>query len=436
MANSSQSDPAARKKNGKAVPAKKKGARAEKPPPNIRRPGDPLPKLIMRWTKRGSWCARFALLFLVLGAVTRNETLCVLALLFLLLLPLSFFLTRLNLSRIDYTCVVPSRPFAQQPFTARLQLRSHARLLPRFTIAVEDPLLTTLSAHWLLPVIRPGEEVEKRRESRMLRRGRINASPVVIRTTFPFGFFEARRVWQVDPGIVVYPAPLTPETQRNRSEDRQRDPMSALFAPPIDAGEFRSVREFRSGDRLRSVHWPASLRHDKLVVRQFDPPLVDAFSFVFHTYSPKGEMQKPKSFDRCMQLLCGFFLQCKEAGLPFDFTASFNKYQTVEVRDPRDIDHVLELVACAIERPERDPHRFVDRVRRRAETRRCFVVSNIPVSQWAHLLDELPMDIDCVDAQTWRSATERNLAKVANVAKAVPQGPPLSSRLPPPRRRA
>jgi uncharacterized protein (DUF58 family) len=85
----------------------------------------------------------------------------------------------------------------------------------------------------------------------------------------PFGFFEVIQHYPSTTTIMVYPrASYLPvlELPRGRASGRattaQRSP-----AETINVG---GLRDFVAGDTLRRVHWKASARHDRLMVREFD----------------------------------------------------------------------------------------------------------------------------------------------------------------------
>jgi len=363
----------------------------------------PKPPIQTRLANRGRWALKLGLLFFVLGLLRQDMVLIHLSLFLLFLLPFCDLLARMNLRGVEYQREVPERPFARETFSAVMRLSNTRRIFTRFTVTVDDTLLANEVGNWMVESIGPRGEASVTRESHMPHRGRVESGKVSLRSNFPFGLVEASRTWSEPVEMVVYPAPLYPNQASQSADNPVHDLRSSLPDLPLDTGEFRSLREFRSGDRVRSIHWGASARQGGLMVREFDPPLGSVYSFVFHSYCPRGVLLAPQNFERCMQLLCGFFLECRERDIPFEFTASFNTWKTIEVRDPQQLDDVLELLACAPPRTERSGRRLLERVRRHARHGRCFIISNTPIDHWAGLLQQLDVPVDCVDAHTWRS---------------------------------
>ena len=93
-----------------------------------------------------------------------------------------------------------------------------------------------------------------------------------LSTRFPFGLFSRTITVGETETLTVLPrlGHLTESWAARRLEafagaDRRR----GLAGPE---GDFYGVREWRSGDGRRLVHWRRSARLDRLVVRQFERP--------------------------------------------------------------------------------------------------------------------------------------------------------------------
>jgi len=99
---------------------------------------------------------------------------------------------------------------------------------------------------------------------RYLRRGERRFGPVAVTASDVFGLFERRAVVQEFDSTLAYPACRSIPAWFRRSlyaEDamgtsRQRE-------------EFDRLREYTRGDPLRDVHWAATAKHDKIVVKSF-----------------------------------------------------------------------------------------------------------------------------------------------------------------------
>lgn len=89
----------------------------------------------------------------------------------------------------------------------------------------------------------------------------------VVATRFPFGLFVKRRELPGRERVLVYPRvhPIDPELLR---EDRTGE--GEARGARARAGEFYGLAEYREGEELRRIHWPATARLGRAVVQEFE----------------------------------------------------------------------------------------------------------------------------------------------------------------------
>ena len=102
----------------------------------------------------------------------------------------------------------------------------------------------------------------------MPHRGRHRLPRAVVATRFPFGLFVKRRDLAPPNTVTVYPA-----IRQLRSPPR---PVAAIGDEGTGrgrrarAGEFFGLTEYRDGDDVRAIHWPAVARFGRPVVREHE----------------------------------------------------------------------------------------------------------------------------------------------------------------------
>lgn len=121
------------------------------------------------------------------------------------------------------------------------------------------------------------------------RRGIVNVGPADFEAIDPFGLatrrFSASSVGQlvVYPEIVPLPAaPPSPATERRSMSD----------TPEFLGGrseEFHALRQYVPGDDIRRINWPASARHDDLIVREDEAPTQNHLTVVLDNASLDSE---------------------------------------------------------------------------------------------------------------------------------------------------
>jgi uncharacterized protein (DUF58 family) len=90
-----------------------------------------------------------------------------------------------------------------------------------------------------------------------------------LRTAFPFGLFESRRIARVEAPLLVWPRTfLVPAVPDPVGENCLEGAVSRHRAGTT--GDVLGVRPYRRGDSPRRIHWPQSARHDRLMVCEIE----------------------------------------------------------------------------------------------------------------------------------------------------------------------
>jgi uncharacterized protein (DUF58 family) len=107
-----------------------------------------------------------------------------------------------------------------------------------------------------------------RRELGPVIRGPLSASRLVVESADPLGFFRTRHD-QGGGGLAVAMPLFTSLSDRLQVREIE----SQLTVVRAGQGtDLYGVREYRSGDSLRRIHWKTSARRGELVVREYEPP--------------------------------------------------------------------------------------------------------------------------------------------------------------------
>ena len=118
-----------------------------------------------------------------------------------------------------------------------------------------------------MPRLYAGEERLVAWETTFPSRGRAWLPALRVTTRFPFGLFAKSAPITLDAEIIVYPA------LRALPVELWRRTQGAVFASPRRAGRghgLRNLREYRTGDDPRLIHWRLSAKRRALVVRELE----------------------------------------------------------------------------------------------------------------------------------------------------------------------
>lgn len=103
----------------------------------------------------------------------------------------------------------------------------------------------------------------------LTRRGRFELGPTRITTGDPFGLFTASKVYKPNDALIVFPMiheiqsfPTPQGVLTGGQVIRKKSP----DITPHAAG----VREYVHGDAMKRIHWPTSVRRDRLMVKEFE----------------------------------------------------------------------------------------------------------------------------------------------------------------------
>jgi uncharacterized protein (DUF58 family) len=217
----------------------------------------------------------------------------------LLLLQAAYIIAcRRNLRRLRIVRRVPERIFAREPFFVELEIENPG---PRqLSLRIED---RSEEGRWqaYVPALRRGEKVVLRQRVVIQQRGRYRWSALSVSTGFPFGLLRREVTVEAFEERVVYPA--VGEVQLGHIEGglqcmpprtMWREPWHRPF--PGAEFEFHRLREYRSGDSPRYVHWRSSARVGKLLVREMEPPATESVVVVLEAWRPADHPSQAQQF--------------------------------------------------------------------------------------------------------------------------------------------
>lgn len=178
------------------------------------------------------------------------------------LLVLSAIFGLIPLKPIEVGRALPDEPqMAGGSVLVRLNIRTR-RFWPGLFLTVRDALPPTMANHsdpeflcfpgWTRP-----EPVHYRLDN--LPRGLHRFSTLSVSTGDFLGFFSRRRDLPSDQVLTVWPA-------------RVELPRSGWAFGGTGPGPLRGLRPYVPGDSLNQIHWPASAKSGRWMVREWDPP--------------------------------------------------------------------------------------------------------------------------------------------------------------------
>jgi len=195
---------------------------------------------------------------------------------------------------IEVTRLAPEEVVQGDDVPVELIVSSKARGV-RLGLRIDDPHVAPTSLY--VTSVLPGERVELVTARPAAKRGVHQGSPVVVRSTAPFGVAERRRKLTVAGSTTVLPAviPLSHLPFVSRASDLAR--ASRQTSRRGGGPEYLGVREYRPGDSPRNVHWPSTARTGTIMVRELEEERSRRMAVLVDTLTDVGEVATP--LDAC-----------------------------------------------------------------------------------------------------------------------------------------
>jgi uncharacterized protein (DUF58 family) len=139
----------------------------------------------------------------------------------------------------------------------------------RYLVRLLAPFPFAPSRDLFLSVVGDGRACFSRVELR--RRGVFEIRRLTAASGYPIGLFTFRREWEVEP-IHVTVLPRVHPVARFPVAGNSARLQGELERPSASVGQdlFREVRDYRSGDNPRHIHWRSTAHRGHLVVKQFE----------------------------------------------------------------------------------------------------------------------------------------------------------------------
>ncbi len=216
---------------------------------------------------------------------------------------------------------LPRRARAHESFPMEIRVRPGPRFPTDATVRLTDPLAPAMRERSLdLPA--PGGRT-LRCTGLPHRRGPLPPRPWLLASTWPLGLFltERQGAFRDDHATLVLPQPWLPPRLLERLESLS----SASAERPLEAAdplaEFRLLREFRPGDPVRGIRWPASLRSGRLLFAETEPPRPKppGYGIILHSYERPGSVVVPEAYEQILRIAAGLLLRFQREEIPTVF---------------------------------------------------------------------------------------------------------------------
>jgi uncharacterized protein (DUF58 family) len=168
----------------------------------------------------------------------------------------------------------------------------------------------------MFPYVRAGESLTVKLRCIFRRRGHYKMDGFEVRTRFPFGFFTRKRTVSAEGKITVYPELVTlnrllalyPFLHGRDLQNRKGSGMTLY-----------NIRDYQRGDDARLIHWKASGKLSRLLVREFVEEEDVWIHLLFSTYLPDQTEESLEQFEKAVSYVTSIASFYRKQRRPFTF---------------------------------------------------------------------------------------------------------------------
>jgi len=238
----------------------------------------------------------------------------------------SWFGSRAMLRRLGVVRRTPGYIFAGDRLTIDYSLENDRRRMPALAVFIEDQVAPAdrgaaaapLAPRAFFPRVAAGGRDRVRWQGEAPRRGKYHFQNLDLGTRAPFGIVERRVTIPLPEQLYVYPriGRLTRrwfQLQRQTSENRlgRRHDRSA------QQEEYHGLRDYRSGDNQRWIHWRTSARRGELMVKEFEQQNEQDLAILIDPWLPRTKVapQQREAMEQAISFAATVCLEtCRRQG--------------------------------------------------------------------------------------------------------------------------
>ena len=184
---------------------------------------------------------------------------------------------------------------AGEPAYARIELVNTKTILPTYSLCFEVSALMAKRSRLLCQQqgLDPGERTHLNWRFVPTKRGKETIAITRLESQFPFGFLRKSISGGIQHDVMVWPQRI--DYEFTPSPGKHWRQQGNVVQKPGSGAELINLRNYHPGDPMRLVHWKASARMRRMLVRELSEEHQDAYLIFMET--PSGVWNNPEQFD-------------------------------------------------------------------------------------------------------------------------------------------
>ena len=234
----------------------------------------------MKFTQFGRYYL-YLVLALILAAInTRTNLMHFFTGFLTMLLVLSLVLIYVNLKAISLRIEMPGECFAENALTLRYLIGNHSSY-HKFALEVSD---SVIDHSFGIASLQSQTTIAVYHHRVCMHRGEYCWRHLTIKSGFPFYFLEKEFKVPVEHALLVLPKPLQCQSLPLPSRASMFSIGSFSTITRTASQEFAGLRDYHPGDSLKSIHWKATAKCERLTVREYEQELPAEVSIVMDDF--------------------------------------------------------------------------------------------------------------------------------------------------------
>jgi uncharacterized protein (DUF58 family) len=219
---------------------------------------------------------------------------------------------------VEITKIVPDTGFMFRPMLINYTIRNKRRFFPLYSIRIVelfDPDRVESMPRVLIPYIGAGKSCSFQLYVTPTNRGPMACLGTRIASTYPFGLLTRFRTITDSRHVDIYPA-LGTLTTRLLPANRESEYQMGNTQPQYkgNSEEFFALREYRTGDNPRFIHWRRTARTGRLIVKEMCQYSPHRLTVILDTYLSEKNKKSRLAFEEMVSFAATVLCQSLENG--------------------------------------------------------------------------------------------------------------------------
>lgn len=348
----------------------------------------------VQMTTQGSFLLLLLLIFFVASSITKSNALMVLFSLMAGAFVVNGGMGMMMVRGARIKRRLPPSLMAGERVSINVDFKNRNRLRSAWAMTVKDHIhhqTESLTAQVLFAHVLPRKTATGHYEFRPMRRGVYTFGPIEVTSRAPFGLIERGHIYDSSKELIVFPfiGRLTTNWKNERAMAadlvQQRQTRKGVFDD-----EYHSLREYRTGDNPRAIHWRTSARRNELMIREFHQSRDADLMVMLDLWLPENPSEEEsEAVEKGVSFAAAVSLEQMQASRDSNLSILINgdKLTTWWGRSsPVGIEEMLELYAKTEPGTDQDPINWIEAAHQHRSTSTSIIlITSRPAEEIARM---------------------------------------------------